>query len=146
MFRQFFNRWTLSCLNFNTGLQCLMCEDFVIPRSFLWKNNSISRLNSDSMFSQCMSSLIRQTVSWDGTVHILWALTAQIVCCEGYSHIGRTGLSVHRWRSVCHQDSKPHWSDYPHETDSSLYATPPSTEHMEEREKNQTSHTLIMGD
>lgn len=42
------------------------------------------------------TALLGQRLSWDGTVHILWALTAQIVCCEGYSHIGRTGLSVHR--------------------------------------------------
>lgn len=57
--------------------------------------------------------------------HEYWA---QSIFCRWYSHTGRTGLSGHLWRSVCHLDSRPHWSSYPHETDSSLFVTPPSTQ------------------
>lgn len=77
-------------------------------------------------------------------VQTLRALTAQSVCCEWYSHTGRTGLSGLRWQSVCHLDSRPRWSSYPHETDSSLFATPLSTQQSHgERNvtEDQTLHT-----
>lgn len=72
-------------------------------------------------------------------------LAAQSMCCKRYSHTGRTVLFGRQWRSVCHLDSRPRWSGYPHETDSSLYVIPPSTQ-QSRGERNVTEkirhHTL----